>query len=76
MVMILSEALPGMEINLKEINGGRGLRSKLYSMGLLPGTHLRVLCSNGGGPVIISLRDSRLALGRGMADKIIVEKAI
>ena len=73
--MILSNAPCGKEVTLTEIKGGRGLRSKLYSMGLVPGVKLRVLCGggDGGGPLMISVRDSRLAIGRGMAEKIIVE---
>ncbi len=71
--MILSEVGPGKEVILSGINGGRGLKSKLYSMGLVPGTRLTVLNANGGGPIMIRVRDSRLAIGRGMADKILVK---
>ena len=71
--MILSNVPSGKEVTLTDINGGRGLRSKLYSMGLIPGVRLRVLCGDGGGPLMICVRDSRLAIGRGMAQKIVVE---
>ena len=71
--MVLSRVHPGQEVTLKDINGGRGLRSKLYSMGLVPGVKLTVVSANGGGPIMLGVRDSRLAIGRGMAEKIIVE---
>ena len=71
--MVLSRIDPGEEVTLIDINGGRGVRSKLYSLGLVPGVNLRVLNRNGSGPVMIAIRDSRLAIGRGMAEKIIVE---
>ena len=71
--MVLSTIDPGKEVTLIDIRGGRGVRSKLYSMGLVPGATLKILNRSGLGPVMIAVKDSRLAIGRGMADKIIVE---
>ena len=71
--MVLSRIDPGEEVTLIDIDGGRGVRSKLYSMGLVPGITLKILNRSGSGPVMIVLKDSRLAIGRGMAEKIIVE---
>ena len=63
----------GKEVTLAHINGGRGMRSKLYSMGLVPGAAFTVLSADGAGPVMLRVKDSRLAIGRGIAQKIIVE---
>ena len=71
--MVLSMVDQGDEVTLAHINGGRGMRSKLYSMGLAPGAAFTVLSRNGAGPVMLRVKDSRLAIGRGMAKKIIVE---
>ena len=71
--MVLSRIDPQTEVTLIDITGGRGIRSKLYSMGLVPGVTLRVLNRNGHGPLIVGLKDSRLVIGHGMASKIIVE---
>jgi len=71
--MVLSRIDPGKEVTLIDIRGGRGVRSKLYSMGLVPGVNLKILNRCGSGPVMIAVKDSRLAIGRGMAEKIIVE---
>lgn len=70
--MVLSSVKPGNEVTILDINGGRGIKSKLYSMGLVPGTKLTVLNGSSTGPVMIVVRDSRLAIGHGMAQKIIV----
>ncbi|NQT56603.1 MAG: ferrous iron transport protein A [Desulfobacteraceae bacterium] len=70
--MVLSSVKPGNEVTILDINGGRGIRSRLYSMGLVPGTKLTVLNGNSTGPVMIAVRDSRLAIGHGMAQKIVV----
>jgi len=71
-MMPLTAVNPGQEVTLIDIQGGRGLRSKLYSMGLIPGIKL-TLMGNSGGPIMIAINDTRLALGFGMATKIIVE---
>ncbi len=71
--MVLNMIDPGEEVTLIDILGGRGIRSKLYSMGLVPGVNLKILSRSGSGPVMIAVKDSRLAIGRGMAEKIIVE---
>jgi len=68
----LTTVTPGQVVTLIDIQGGRGLRSKLYSMGLIPGVKL-TLMGNRGGPIMIAVNDTRLALGFGMARKIIVE---
>ncbi len=71
-MMPLTSVNPGQEVTLIDIQGGRGLRSKLYSMGLIPGVKLRLL-GNRGGPIMVAVNDTRLALGFGMARKIIVK---
>ena len=71
--MVLSMVDQGEEVTVAHINGGRGMKSKLYSMGLVPGAAFTVLSRNGGGPVMLRVKDSRLAIGRGIAQKIIVE---
>jgi len=56
--------------------GGRGwgFRKRLMDMGLTPGTRITVVRSAPfHGPLEVSVRGSRLALGRGMAERIFVE---
>ena len=71
--MVLSRVEPEKEVTLIDIKGGRGIRSKLYSMGLVPGATLTVLNQNRSGPIMVAVKDSRLAIGLGMARRIIVE---
>jgi len=71
--VVLSNVDTEKEVTLIAITGGRGIRSKLYSMGLVPGVRLRVLNRNGTGPVMVAVKDSRLAIGHGMAKKVWVD---
>jgi DtxR family Mn-dependent transcriptional regulator len=53
---------------------GWGFRKRLEDMGLTPGTRITVVKSAPfNGPLEVYVRGSRLALGRGMADRIFVE---
>lgn len=45
---------------------------RLLEMGLTPGVELRVVQDN-GGPMLVSVRGSRVALGRDLADNLWVE---
>jgi ferrous iron transport protein A len=69
----LSRVDQGKQVTLVRISGGRGIRSKLYSMGLVPGSDFTVLSQSRGGPVMLRVKDARLAIGQGMARKIFVE---
>ncbi len=62
----------GEEGEIVDLRGGRGLVQRLSEMGFTPGTKVRVLHSNQPGPVLISIRDTRIAVGRGVAMKIMV----
>jgi Fe2+ transport system protein FeoA len=51
----------------------RGLRRRLMDMGLTPGTEVKVVKTTPfHGPLEITVRGSRLALGRGIAKRIFV----
>jgi DtxR family Mn-dependent transcriptional regulator len=54
---------------------GWGFEKRLMDMGLTPGTKVTVVKSAPfHGPLEILVRGSRLALGRGMAERIFVER--
>ena len=54
--------------------GGRNMITRLMAMGLTVGTKIRIVKSTGPGPVLIEVRGTRLALGRGVATKILVKE--
>ncbi len=63
------------EVTVVGINAGRGLQSRLFSLGIIPGVTIKVLNNSGPGPVIISIKDTRIVLGWGVAQKIIVSES-
>jgi Fe2+ transport system protein FeoA len=58
---------------VRQLSGGVGFRSRLASLGFTPGAQITMLRNMGHGPVIVRLRGTRIALGRGEAHKILVE---
>jgi Fe2+ transport system protein FeoA len=70
--MPLSMVSVGERVRLIKVNAGEKLVCRLGSMGLTPGVEIRVL-QDLGGPKTICVRDSRIALGKGVAHKILVE---
>lgn len=57
-----------------EIRGGQRMAKRLYGMGLTPNSLVEVIVSNPAGPILINIRGSRVAIGRGMAMKILVRR--
>jgi Fe2+ transport system protein FeoA len=73
--MPLAMAGPGKLLTVTGINAGWGLQRRLADMGLTPGVQIKVMNGRCGGPVLIDLRGSRLGLGRGVAQRILVKEA-
>ncbi|NSW54256.1 MAG: ferrous iron transport protein A [Anaerolineae bacterium] len=72
--MTLATSKIGEEVRLVEVQGGRQIRKRLADLGLNLGMTVRVVHGLSYGPIIVAVKDSRLAIGRGMAEHIIVEK--
>ena len=70
----LLQISPGLTVRVIDFEGGKNLRSKLRQYGIHPGDCLRLLRKAPlGGPLLVACNEREIALGRGVADKIIVE---
>jgi Fur family ferric uptake transcriptional regulator len=74
-LMSLSMAKSGEKVVIKDMTGGKNVRTRLSSMGLRLGDTLEVINNNGLGRLIVGHGPTRLALGRGVAQKIMVSLA-
>jgi ferrous iron transport protein A len=70
----ISDLGSGTRAVVRDIQGGKNIISRLSAMGLSVGSEVEILENRGQGPVLIRVRDTRIALGRGEALKIIVEE--
>ncbi len=65
----LSEIMPGNSGKILHISAGDGATRRLYEMGFCTGALVKVV-KNDVGPVIVSLKGGKIALGRGLASKV------
>ena len=74
-LMPLPLAKAGEMVVVKEVSGGKNARLRLASMGLRSGDVLEIINNNGLGRLIVGHGSTRLALGFGLAQKIMVSLA-
>lgn len=63
----------GQKAKVLSVHGGRAIKSRLQAMGIFPGAYITIIQNMNRGPVIIEIFNTRLAIGRGMAEKVEVE---
>ena len=68
----LSVVKAGKTVRLISVNAGQGLNNRLASMGLVRHVEITVVRNTHPGPFVISVKDSKMMLGRGVANKIMV----
>ncbi len=68
----LAKMHAGEHATVISFQGGHVLVSRLTSLGFTPGVEIIMMQNYGHGPLIVSVRGARVALGRGEAQKIIV----
>jgi Fe2+ transport system protein FeoA len=70
--IILAKARPGLHYRVVGVSGGGEVQLRLASLGILPGQKIRIVQPSDFGPVMIAVKGSKLALGRGVSHKIMV----
>jgi ferrous iron transport protein A len=69
----LDRAPRDCELEVVEIDGGLGALRQLANLGILTGAILQVRrAAPLGGPVLVEIRGSTVAVGRGVARKVLV----
>lgn len=69
--MPLSFATEGEENIIKQVGGKAEVRSHLENLGFVAGAAVKVITSMGGN-IIVNIKDSRVAISREMAAKIMI----
>ena len=69
----LLELPSGAKAVVRALAGGPEFAGRLTAMGVAAGAPLEVLQNRAHGPVLILVRGTRIALGRGEAAKVLVE---
>ncbi len=58
---------------VRSLDGGRIFRSRAANLGFTAGVEVTVVQNFGHGPMIVSLRGTRVALGRDEAAQVLIE---
>ena len=69
---MLSRMTSGENVKVISLGAGWGLQRRLADLGITPGVEIKVISSGRPGQVVLDVRGSRLALGHGVAGKIMV----
>ena len=64
----------GEIVRVIKVMGGMRIAQRLLEWGLVPDALVQVVFNNKHGPIIIKANDATIAIGRGTAKKILVEK--
>jgi DtxR family transcriptional regulator, Mn-dependent transcriptional regulator len=72
--MALGDLAPGETATVRGFLAGRGLMARCLALGFTPGAEVQMVQNLNGGPIIVLVRDTRVALGRGEASKVYVNR--
>ena len=68
----LAELVPGERGLVEELLAGKTFRARALALGFTPGAPLVMVHNTGSGPIIVLVRGTRVALGRGEAQKVYI----
>ena len=75
MIIDLTRLKAGQSAEVVSIEGGIGVRQRLQNLGIMPGKKItKVNAHFWRGPVTVRVGRSNIALGFGMASKVMVEQ--
>lgn len=73
-MILLTELKTGKKAVIKEIRGGFGFKKRLESLNIRVGKTVKKISSAPfHGPVVLEVERCKIAIGRGMANKVFVE---
>ena len=71
----LSDLKKGEHATLHELHTERGVASRMSSLGFTPGVEIEMTQNYGRGPLVVSLRGTRVAMGRQEAKNTMVKRS-
>ena len=72
-VIPLDRANTGEMVKIVEVEGGRKINMRLSAMGIKVGEHLEIVSTRPGAQAVVAVGDSRFIIGKGMANKVMVQ---
>ena len=73
MPITLDRMKKGLRCRVVSVMGGHGAALRLSSQGIVPGMVVEKVNELRGGPVLVKVGGAQIALGRGLAKRVLVE---
>ncbi|PKO08861.1 MAG: hypothetical protein CVU40_13745 [Chloroflexi bacterium HGW-Chloroflexi-2] len=73
-VIPLADLKSGESATISALKAGRNINARLSTLGFTPGVMIYMTHNYGHGPIVVTVRDTRIALGRGEAQTILVTR--
>ena len=70
--MPLCDVAAGKTVRVVSVEAGHSLKNRLAAMGVLTNSALHIMRNGGAGQLIVSIKNSKIVLGRGASQKIFV----
>lgn len=70
----LSDVEAGRTVRFAAVDAGHRLRSHLAALGLIANVPIHIIRNSRSGQIILSVRNSKIVLGRGISHKILVRE--
>ncbi|MDY0019213.1 MAG: FeoA family protein [Anaerolineae bacterium] len=68
----LEQLRPGQQGMVHALRGGRHFVARLAALGFTPGALVTIVRNHGFGPLIVEVRGTQIAMGRGEARHVLV----
>ena len=75
-VIPLSSLRDGEKAQITSVQGGRMVNLRMNELGFTSGANLKVIRNVGGGPIMVELKAGKIAIGRGIAEKIMCTRSL
>ena len=72
--LTLADLKSGESGIITSLDAGKRLNARLSTMGFTPGVEIQMSHNYGHGPIVVKVRDTRIALGRGEARTIFIRR--
>lgn len=72
-MMPLAFASKGQKVLVTKIGGNQDVKKHLEDLGFVVGSEVQIINDTGDGNIIVNLKESRLAITKEMATKIMVQ---
>jgi ferrous iron transport protein A len=69
----LLDLKPGERATFLGVHGGQNVWGRLIAMGFTPGVEVEMMQNHRRGPLLVAVRGTFVALGRGEAGRVLIE---